>query len=230
MAQPPSSEPVGLRARDGGEAPTIDLDAFAVADLGLGADAGLASNGWAIGQERVTGNECGVLLANPHFPWEGELRFAEIHLTIPGEIDIYGANLLGLPGVGIGFTDGLAWTHTTSSGKRMTAYNLTLDPATPTSYLVDGQSVPMTATEASIDILRPDGTVDTEVRTLWASEYGPIIEFPGIGWSTTNVLSYRDANIDNNEFIEQYARMPEIQSITDLQALTADYQLSLIHI
>ena len=85
-------------------------------------------------------------------------------------------------------------------------YNLTLDPASPTSYLVDGVSVPMTSTRATIDILRADGTVDTETRTLWRSEYGPIIDFPGVGWTNTNVLTFRDANIDNNEFIEQYAR------------------------
>ncbi len=223
-AQPPSSEPVGLRGRAVADSATVDLAAFASADLGLADDAGLASNGWAIGKDRVSGGEGGLLLANPHFPWEGELRFAEVQLTTPGKVDVYGAQLLGLPGVGIGFTDGVAWTHTVSAGKRMTGYNLTLDPESSTSYLVDGQSVPMTSTEATIDILRPDGTVDTETRTLWRSEYGPVLDFPGIGWSATNVLSFRDANIDNDEFIELYARMPEIQSITDLQALTAEYQ------
>ncbi len=157
-------------------------------------------------------------------PWEGELRFAEVQLTVPGEFDVYGANLLGLPGIGIGFTNGVAWTHTVSAGKRMTVYNLTLDPASPTSYLVDGTSVPMTATPTTIDILRADGTVDTETRTLWRSEYGPIIDFPGIGWTTTNVLTFRDANIDNDEFVEQYSRLPAVQSIADLVALNAEYQ------
>ena len=223
-AQPPTDAPVGLRGRRASSSSTIDLDAFADAAHGLRDDTGLASNGWAIGSDRVAGNEGGILLANPHFPWEGELRFAEIHLTVPGEIDVYGAQLLGLPGVGIGFTDGVAWTHTVSAGTRMTGYNLTLDPASPTAYLVDGQSVPMTSTETAIDILRPDGTVDTETRTQWSSEYGPIIDFPGIGWTDTTVLSYRDANLDNDEFIEQYAGMLEVQSVADLQALTAEHQ------
>ena len=31
-----------------------------------------------------------MLLANPHFPWEGALRFWEVHLTVPGEVDVYG--------------------------------------------------------------------------------------------------------------------------------------------
>ncbi len=229
-AQPPAAEPAALRRPTDAptdaavDAATFDLDELASADLGLADGDGLASNGWAVGSERAVGNQGGLLLANPHFPWEGELRFSEVQLTVPGSADIYGAQLLGLPGVGIGFTDGVAWTHTVSAGNRMTGYLLSLDPASPTSYLVDGQSVPMTSTDASIEILRPDGTVDTETRTLWRSEYGPILDFPGVGWSGTNAVSYRDANIDNDEFIEQYARMPYIQSVADLQALTAEYQ------
>ena len=221
-AQPPSAELVGARRSTAGG---IDAETFAAAGAEVGFDTDdLGSNGWAIGRDRVEGAEGSLLFANPHFPWEGELRFAETHLTVPGEFDIYGAQLLGVPGVGIGFTDGVAWTHTVSAGKRLTGYNLTLDPASPTSYLVDGVSVPMTATRITIEILRPDETIDTETRTMWSSEYGPIIDFPGIGWSTTNVLTYRDANIDNDEFVEQYARLSDIETIDDLVALNAEYQ------
>lgn len=182
------------------------------------------SNGWAVGSRRTESGEGGLLVANPHFPWEGELRFAEVQLTVPGEIDIYGAQLLGLPGIGIGFTEGAAWTHTVSAGKRMTGYLLTLDPESPTSYLVDGVSTPMTSEEYTIEILRADETVDTETRTLWRSRYGPILDFPGIGWNTTNAISFRDANINNNEFVEQYARMIGIESLDDLIELNAEYQ------
>ena len=165
-----------------------------------------------------------LLVGNPHFPWEGELRFAEVHLTVPGELDIYGAQLVGLPGVGIGFNEGVAWSHTVSAGKRMTAYLLTLDPESPTSYLVDGVSTPMTSTDYTIDILRADGTVDSETRTLWRSEYGPILDFPGLGWTETAVLTYRDANIDNTEFIEQYIAMAQVDSLDGLIEVQATFQ------
>ncbi len=216
-AQPPTADPVGIRRA------AMDLDAFAEAGDAL-SGGGPGSNAWAIGRDRVEGAEGSLLFANPHFPWEGELRFTEAHLTVPGEFDVYGAQLLGVPGLAIGFTDGVAWTHTVSAGKRMTGYNLTLDPESPTSYLVDGVSVPMIAAPTTIEILRPDGTIDTETRTMWRSEYGPIIDFPGIGWTTTNVLTYRDANITNDEFVEQYARLATIDSIDDLAALNAEYQ------
>jgi acyl-homoserine-lactone acylase len=177
----------------------------------------IGSNAWAIGAERTETGAGGILLANPHFPWEGELRFAEVHLTVPGEIDIYGAQLSGLPGVGIGFTAGVAWSHTVSAGNRFTAYTLDLDPTSPTTYFVDGEPQQMTATEHTVEIARPDGSIDAETRTLYRSEYGPVIDFPGIGWTSEQVLTYRDANIDNDEFVEFYLDMVDVADLSDLQ-------------
>jgi acyl-homoserine-lactone acylase len=110
--------------------PGVASDESALPPLDLDNGEELASNGWAVGRDRTEGGTGGLLVANPHFPWEGELRFWESHLTVPGELDIYGANLTGLPGIGIGFTDTFAWTHTVSAGARFTAYLLTIDPAT----------------------------------------------------------------------------------------------------
>lgn len=218
----PSATPPEPVLETGDEAaPEPEPAGFARLDL---ENPAAGSNGWAIGRQRTEGGAGGLLVANPHFPWEGELRFAEVHLTVPGEIDVYGAQLLGVPGVGIGFTEGVAWTHTVSAGKRMTLYTLTLDPASPTTYLVDGEPRPMTSTDYSIEILRPDGTVDAEERTLWRSEYGPIIDFPGFGWTTTSALTYRDANIDNNEFIEQFSALTEVESLLDLIEINERYQ------
>ncbi len=196
--------------------PAPDFTALEPLDVG--------SNGWAVGIDRTEGSKGGLLVANPHFPWEGELRFAETHLTVGDEIDIYGAQLLGVPGIGIGFTEGVAWTHTVSAGKRLTAYLLTLDPASPTNYVVDGEIRPMTPADHTISILRADGTVDEETRTLWRSEYGPIVDFPGLGWTDSAVLSFRDANIDNDEFVDQYLDMISVQSLDDLQAVHAEHQ------
>lgn len=208
-AQPPAAD-------DADTSTTTDDTASAAApDFDVVTAPPVASNGWAIGSDRTTGGIGGLLLANPHFPWEGEFRFWEVHLTVPGELDIYGAQLLGLPGVGIGFTQNFAWTHTVSAGTRFTAYTLTLDPDDPTSYLVDGESVPMTSEPVSIDVQQSDGSTTTVERTMWRSEYGPILDFPGVGWSDSLVLTYRDANIDNDEFLEQYAAMDRAKSLDE---------------
>ncbi len=211
-------------------APTTAVDADAVADAlaetfdGVFDHTATGSNGWAIGADQVEGADGSLLLANPHFPWEGALRFSEVHLTVPGEADVYGAQLLGVPGIGIGFTDGVAWTHTVSAGTRFTVYSLTLDPTSPTRYLVDGEPQQMESESVTIDILRADGTVDTETRRLWRSEYGPILDFPGVGWTTTTAFTFRDANIDNDESIEQFLRMPEVGDIDDIIEINRELQ------
>ncbi len=212
-AQPPGvDEPLGRAETPAAlTEPVVDTDAA-------------GSNAWAVGRDRAVGHSGGLLVANPHFPWEGELRFDEIHLVIPGRLNVYGAQLLGTPGIGIGFTDGVAWSHTVSAGKRFTAYTLDLDPGSPTSYLVDGEPRPMTPTDHTIDILRPDGSIDSETRTLWSSEYGPMLDFPGIGWTDSTAVTYRDANIDNDEFVEQYLAMIDVEDLDELIAVHRTYQ------
>ncbi len=216
-AQPPTADPAA------GPAEADTQAAELAAALAPFDQAPIASNGWAIGSERSTSGD-GLLLANPHFPWEGQLRFWEAHLIIPGESNIYGAQLTGVPGIGIGFTDQFAWTHTVSAGNRFTAYTLTLAPDDPTAYLVDGQPTPMTSTSATVEVLQDDGSIATETRTLWSSELGPILDFPGVGWTDTTTIAVRDANLDNDEFVDQYFAMNEAQSFDELKQAFADHQ------
>lgn len=178
----------------------------------------IASNGWAVGSAR-SADGGGLLVANPHFPWEGELRFWESQLTVPGEVDIYGVQLSGLPGIGIGFTKDFGWTHTVSAGNRFTAYRLALVPGSPTSYRYGNEVRQMTPTKYTIDVRGADGKVTPVERTTWRSHYGPIINFPGFGWTDEATITYRDANIDNDEFLEQYMNVVKAKSLDDLKKL-----------
>jgi acyl-homoserine-lactone acylase len=181
----------------------------------LGAASAVASNGWAIGAERAA--ERGLLLANPHFPWEGELRLWEVQLTVPGELDVYGATLLGVPGVLIGFNDAVAWTHTVSAGNRFTVYRLDLVEGDPTSYLYDGEPRAMDSEELTIEVAAADGTVEEQSRTMWRSHYGPILNFPGLGWSEETTLTYRDANVDDDVLLDQFLGMDAAGSLEEFQ-------------
>ena len=183
----------------------------------------MASNAWAIGPDR-TEDGTTMLVGNPHFPWQGALRFYEVHLTVPGEMNVYGASLLGSPAVNIGFTEGVAWSHTVSAGRRFTAYTLTLDPSDPTRYLYDGEYREMTQAPVVVDVLEDDGTMGAVERTLWFSHYGPIINFPGLGWSPDLVLTFRDANADNDELIAQFAAMNRATTMDELIQAHADHQ------
>jgi acyl-homoserine-lactone acylase len=183
----------------------------------------MASNAWAIGPDR-TSDGTTMLVGNPHFPWQGLLRFYEVHLTIPGELDVYGASLLGSPAVNIGFTEGVAWSHTVSAGSRFTAYTLDLVPGDPTSYVYGDEVRQMTSTEVSAEVLLDDGSTETVTRTLWSSHYGPIIDFPGVGWTPETTITFRDANADNDELIAQFAAMNRATTMDELIDAHATWQ------
>ena len=129
-AEPPS----GKRERR----PRVDPQAF---NRRLGADQ-LGSNGLGIGRDGANG-ERALLLSNTHFPWQGSERWYEIHLTIPGKLNVIGAALQGVPVVNLGFTRGVAWSHTVSTARRFTPYELDLRRGRPTEYVVDGRNVKM---------------------------------------------------------------------------------------
>jgi acyl-homoserine-lactone acylase len=222
-AAPPPAERSGRRQSP--VSPTAEEQfAFAAAVSALDLTGGGHGIGWAIGRERIEGGSGGLLLANPHRPWHGPQRLSEVHLTVPGRSDVYGATPVGRPGVTIGFTDGVAWTTTRSPGARMTAYTLALDPAAPTTYLLDGAPVEMESALVTVEIRRADGSFDTETRRMWRSEYGPIIDVPGVGWTGRTALTFRDANLDNDEFVEHSVRLAEVAGLEQLVELHRTYQ------
>jgi acyl-homoserine-lactone acylase len=168
---------------------------------------GIGSNGWAIGADRSeSGNS--LLLGNPHFPWDGELRFFENHLTIPGELDVTGVTFIGLPGVLVGFNDNIAWTHTVSQAKHLTMYQLTLDPSNSLRYAYNGEYRDMSSEEIEVQVKQADGSFVTMPKTVYSSHYGPIVDLssisPSLGWNTKTAISYRDANDKNYTVLDQW--------------------------
>ena len=175
------------------------------------------SNAVAVGAERSF-NGRGMLLANPHFPWVGGMRFYQMHLTIPGKLDVMGAALPGLPMINIGFNQHLAWTHTVDSSKHFTLYRLQLDPKDPTRYLLDGQSLPMSKQTVAVQVKQADGQVLPVARDIYSSKFGPIVQWPGkLDWDTQFAYSLRDANLDNDRVLKQWYAMNQASTLEDLQ-------------
>lgn len=181
-----------------------------------------ASNGWAIGSERSASGR-GMLLANPHYPWVGANRFWEKHLVIPGQLDVYGVGLLGSPGVAIGFNRAVAWTHTVSAGKRFTLYSLNLVPGNPTKYLYDGKEREMTSKVFRIAVRQADGSTKDVEHRIFYSHYGPVINFPGIGWSAKRAVAIRDANANNTGFHGQRMAMNRARSLEEFKQAHAEF-------
>ena len=183
--------------------------AQALREVGL-LDSPLGSNAWAFGKD-VTANGSGMLLGNPHFPWSGPNRFYELHLTIPGQMDVMGAGIGTYPVVSIGFNKDVAWSHTVSTGKRFTLYELTLDAQDPTAYMVDGKSEKMTSRTIA-------------GRTLWSSRWGPLVVIPraGLTWTAKTAYALRDANAGNARMMDTALDFARARSVLELHQAQAN--------
>ncbi len=176
------------------------------------------SNMYAFGSE-VTGGG-GIQFGNPHFPWYGGERLYQVHLTVPGKMDVEGAALYGVPAVLIGFTDTFAWSHTVSTAYRFTPYGLTLKPGDPYTYIQDGQEKAITKVDLQVEI---KGAATQTVR-LYKSEYGPML-FLGessFDWTNEKAFTIRDANAENFRLVKQFMRWNMAKDLAEFKRIHAE--------
>lgn len=190
--------------------------------LRVGEAAGLGSNVLALGRQ-ATGEGAAVLFGNPHWYWGGPDRFYQMHLTIPGRLDVAGAGFLGVPLVMIGFNHHVAWSHTVSTARRFGLFDLALDGADPTRYLVDGRSEPMTAHEVAVDLHAGDGIPQRVHRTLYRTRFGPVLDLggyhPAFGWGRAHALAIRDVNADNFRVFRNFFYWNQARSLDEFIAI-----------
>lgn len=184
----------------------------------------IGSNGWAIGAERSAGGK-GMLLANPHFPWVGELKLWESHLTIPGKLDVAGAALYGVAGVLIGHNQHVAWTHTVSASRRFNAYRLKLDPKDPTTYLVDGVPHKMSMHTGTIQVKGTDGKMTSIQQDFYRTDFGPVAQVPAVGeWTSEQAFALRDGNEANGGLIDHWLGLAKTKSIAEVEQVLGSIQ------
>jgi acyl-homoserine-lactone acylase len=191
-ARPPAA-PAGAGTAQG---PDAEAAARAARELFAAGDADMGSNAVAFGGT-TTANGRGLLLGNPHYPWQGGRRFWQSQQTIPGRLNVAGASLLGSPTVSIGHNAHVAWSHTVATGVTLNLHQLTLDPADPTAYLVDGRRERMT--KRSVTVAVKNGAPVT--RTQWWTRYGPVVTSLGaslpLPWTATTAYALNDPNAAN---------------------------------
>lgn len=203
------------------EPPSTEEAVAALAPFHLN-DPLLGSNGWAFGADATT-NGRGVLLGNPHFPWSGVNRFWNLHLTIPGKLDVMGVALGHSAVVQIGFNNDIAWTHTVSTGQRFTLHELELAPGDPYSYVVDGQPVPMAERRISYEVLNEDGSLQAREHTVWQTRFGPVLEVQraGLAWSTARAYALKDANALNLRALDIWIGMNRDRNVGEVRETLA---------
>ncbi|MGW1747473.1 penicillin acylase family protein [Streptomyces sp. NPDC002092] len=210
-------EITGAQPPTGATAPGTEVDAKALirAVRQRSASADMGSNAVAF-SGATTANGRGLLLGNPHYPWQGGRRFWQSQQTIPGELDVAGGSLLGSPVVSIGYNSRVAWSHTVATGVPFSLTRLTLDPADPTVYLVDGKRERMTRRTVTVAV--QDGAPVT--RTQWWTRYGPVVADPKgdppLPWTATTAYALNDPNAANFRFADTSLGFAEARSTADL--------------
>lgn len=178
----------------------------------------IGSNGWAFGAD-ATENGRGLLLGNPHFPWQTTNRFYELHLTVPGQLDVMGASLGGMPIVNIGFNRDVAWTHTVSTDKRFTLYALPLVPNDPLSYVKDGVPRKFERRTVVVEVRTPAGP-RLHTRTLYFTPDGPLVSVPqaGLNWTPQMAYALRDGNRGNTRMVATWLGFAKASSVQGIRA------------
>ena len=188
------------------------------ANIGRFSLGGLGSNAYGLGSE-MTKSGKGLVLGNPHFPWQSSQRFYQSQLTIPGKVDVAGASLFGVPIVLIGHTRNLGWSHTVSTARRFTPFELKLVPGSPTSYIYDGQVRQMTADRVTVQVPGAGGKLEDRSRTLYSTIHGPvftsILGLPLFPWTSNQAHAMGDANAANFRYLNHFFETNMAQSVRE---------------
>ena len=195
-----------VEARFAGLAPEID---------------GPGSNMIALGRD-ATDNSKGMLFANPHWNWQGPERWWEFQMTVPGKVNVYGSGILGVPIVMFGHNQNVAWSHTLSTPRRYTVYELRLAPGAPTSYLYDGQARKMTTRTVSVDVEEADGRMARRSHTFYETHYGPVLQNTTYAWTPETAFTIRDVAM-SFRWLNQQLAMNQANSIEELDAAGRKY-------
>ncbi|GAA4093272.1 penicillin acylase family protein [Streptomyces hundungensis] len=178
----------------------------------------MGSNALAVGSQGVAGGAGSIMLANPHFPWQGKNRMWQSQLTIPGKVNVSGGSLLGFPAVNIGHNDDVAWSHTIATVAPFGLFDVQVDPLHPTNYLVDGAWQPMTSQQVAVDVLNKDGSLGKVTRTLWSTRYGPItssMQGVALPW-VVSAHAVRDVNMDNLRALNTWFHLDQATDVHDV--------------
>jgi len=137
-----------------------------------GSDA-VGSNNWAVSPKR-SASGFALLAGDPHLELSLPSIWYEVHLVIPGKLDVYGVTIPGAPGIVIGFNRKVAWTFTNVGADVMDYYLESVDDAaSPRQYKLDGAWKPI---EIRPEVYRgPKGeTIKTD--TMRFTHRGPLVK------------------------------------------------------
>ena len=112
---------------------------------------------------------------------------------------MYGANLVGMPGIAIGFNESLGWSHTDNTIDNSDTYELNLKG---NGYELDGEETKFDSTKKTILIKKDDGSLQENELTILKTLHGPVIKK-----TKDKVIAIRLVGLDRANMFLQWWRM-----------------------
>ena len=161
------------------------------------------SNTWAIGPSRsASGNA--MLIVNPHLYWSDMFTWFEAH-TISGDLNAYGAGLVGMPFLGVAFNDNLGWSHTNNVHDGQDLYELSLKDG---GYKWGEGVMNFAYRSVTIKVKDDEDNIHSKEFLIRESVHGPIVsEKDG------KAYALRVVGLDQPYIFRQYFDMSRAQNL-----------------
>jgi acyl-homoserine-lactone acylase len=202
---------------------SLDLQAvFALSESAAATGGRPGSNAVALGAA-ATATGFGLEVANPHLRWDLDMRWWQTQLTVPGQLDVSGAGLIGMPLIVMGHTEKAAWSITMAEQtQHYTFFELHLVDGSPTTYWVDGEPEAMQRWDVGVPVRHPDGRIETVVKSQWWTRYGAVLGPDFFPWSAGSMnddgraYAFADPNAGNMRMLNTLFTLNHSQSVGDV--------------
>ena len=131
------------------------------------------SSTWVIGPSRTAAGRP-IVFIDPHWPAEGQTSWWEFHIHT-GRLQAGGFTLPGLPLIGLGYTDGVAWAATAGGADSADVFELKTNPENPDQYWYDGTWRDMVIRDVEIRVQTAAGPVEQRRFKIRESLHGPVV-------------------------------------------------------
>ncbi len=185
----------------------------------------IGSNAWAYGAD-VTRTGSAIVVGNPHTFWRDNwLNMHQLHLTIPGKIDVAGADFAGLPLPVVGFNNDVAWSM--EAPATVTYYvmqKMQVESGAQPTYVIDGQRRPLRIEPIAFDIKQADGSLKRQQFPIAWSELGALYQLPEMPGRPQGWYAVTDAGAGNALGLDQLLAMARAKSTGEFRDAVVRYR------
>ncbi|WP_304218272.1 penicillin acylase family protein, partial [Phenylobacterium aquaticum] len=171
----------------------------------------VGSNGIAIAPSR-SADGATRLLVNSHQPYTGVVAWYEAVLDSGEGWHVAGGFFPGSPFMLHGHNAHLGWANTVNKPDLIDVYRLTLNPADPNQYRLDGQWKAFQVTDAALKVKVFGPITITVHKPVLRSDFGPVMK------TARGAFAIRYAGMGEVRQVEQYYRLDKARDLAEWRA------------